>query len=238
MEERIKYPYVKKEIIGNCTLYLGDSLDIYPIIKNIDAIITDPPYGINHDCNFNKIKRGKLAKCNDYSNVIGDDEPFDPKWILDFNLPTILWGANYFCDKLPISNGWLVWDKLRPDTLDQATCELAWTNYVKGVRRFTHLWNGMMRASEKGENYHPTQKPVALYDWIFSLVWSKGLNVIFDPYMGSGPCGVSAIKNNKKYIGIEKDEHYFNISCERIAKETMTPWKYSNNKTALFEDYK
>lgn len=181
-----------------------------------DLIVTDPPYGISHKCNFAERGRGNLAACNDYPDVAGDNEPFDPTPLLELDVPTVLWGANHFADKLPPSGGWLVWDKERPDTLDQATCELAWTNCVKGVRRFRHLWNGMMRASERGENYHPTQKPVALMRWTLNLPWiPRGL--ILDPFMGSGPCGVAAMSTGHRYLGFDLVPEYCDIARRRIA---------------------
>jgi site-specific DNA-methyltransferase (adenine-specific) len=205
---------VKVEI-GDAVLYLGDCLDILPALPKVDAVITDPPYGIAHPCNFASRGRGKLAACNDYSDVHHDDRPFDPKHILSLGVPTALWGGNYFADKLPACSGWLVWDKERPDDLDQATCELAWTNYVKGVRRFRHLWNGMMKASERGENYHPTQKPSALGTWVLQLPWTP-TGTILDPYMGGGYMGVACAQLGRKFIGIEIEPKYFDIACRRI----------------------
>ena len=206
---------MRKEQIGLAELYLGDCLEILPTLSKVDAVITDPPYGIAHPCNFSKRGRGNLAACNDYQDVHDDNKPFDPSPWLALGVPTCFWGGNYFADKLPISSGWLVWDKERPDDLDQATCELAWTNYVKGVRRFRHLWNGMMKASERGENYHPTQKPVALQAWVLSLRWTpKG--TVLDPFMGSGTTGVACMKLGRKFIGIEIEPKYFDIACRRI----------------------
>jgi len=203
--------------IGDATLYLGDCRDILPTLTGVDAVVTDPPYGISHPCNFHERGRGNLAQCNDYPDVFGDDKPFDPTPFLAI-APCLFWGANYFADRLPPSSGWIVWDKERPDTLDQSTCELAWTNFVKGVRRIKHLWNGMMRASEQGENYHPTQKPVIVLQWILSLPWTpKG--TIFDPYMGSNPTGVACARLGRRFIGCEIEPKYFEIACERIDRE-------------------
>ena len=209
--------YKRKEIIGNATLYLGDCLGILPTLEKVDAVITDPPYGIAHPCNFSERGRGNLAACNDYSDVHDDNKQFNPEPLLALQVPICLWGGNYFADKLPASSGWLVWDKERPDDLDQATCELAWTNYVKGVRRFRHLWNGMMKASEKGESYHPTQKPAALLQWVLSLRWTPA-GTILDPFMGSGTTGVACMNLGRKFIGVEIHEPYFDIACERIAQ--------------------
>ncbi len=207
-------------------LHLSDTISIFngdcksiEMPREIDAIITDPPYGIAHPCNFSTRKRGKLAKCNDWPDVAGDSEPFDPAWILELDRPTILLGANWYADKLPPSGGWLVWDKERPDTLDQSTCELAWTNCIKGVRRVRHRWNGMIKASERGESYHPTQKPVALFDWILGLKWVKNAKYVFDPYMGSAPCGVACAKQGRGYLGVEINAQYFLTAKMRIGKE-------------------
>ena len=201
-------------------LYRGDCLEILPQLPDgcVDAVVTDPPYGIAHPCDFAARGRDNLAPCNDYGpHIHGDTTPFDPSPWLGLGVPTVLFGANYFADKLPVSSGWLVWDKERPDDLDQSTCELAWTNCVKGVRRFRYLWNGMMRAGERRENYHPTQKPVALFRWIFGLRWMPD-GLVLDPYMGSGPCGVAAVNLGRAFIGIEIDPGYFDIAVDRIRK--------------------
>jgi site-specific DNA-methyltransferase (adenine-specific) len=211
----VAQPWVRKEVIGNATLYLGDCLSILPTLPKVDAVITDPPYGISHPCNFAERGRSNLAACNDYPDVHMDDRPFDPSPFLALGVPTAMWGGNYFADKLPPCSGWLVWDKERPDELDQATCELAWTNYVKGVRRFRYLWNGMMRQGEKGQNHHPTQKPIALQEWVLGLKWTpKG--TILDPFMGAGSTGVACRSTGHQFIGIEIEPRYFQTACERI----------------------
>lgn len=202
-------------IIGDATLYLGDCLEILPTLPKVDAVITDPPYGIGHPCNFAARGRGNLAACNDYPDVYADDAPFDPAPWLALGVPVCMWGGNHFAERLPSSAGWLVWDKERPDDLDQATCELAWTNYVKGVRRFRYLWNGMMRAGERGQNWHPTQKPIALQEWVLGLAWTPR-GMILDPFMGSGTTGVACANLGRKFIGIEIERKYFDIACERI----------------------
>jgi site-specific DNA-methyltransferase (adenine-specific) len=209
-------PIVLK-LSDNVTIINGDCRDVLPV--ECDLICCDPPYGMAHPCNFAGRGRGNLAKCNDWSDVAGDAEPFDPAWILAMNKPTVLWGGNWFADKLPPSSGWLVWDKERPDELDQATCELAWTNCVKGVRRFRHLWNGMMKASEKGESYHPTQKPVALFAWVLALRWLTDAQTVFDPYMGAGPCGVACVRAGKRYVGVEIDPVHFETARDRLTRE-------------------
>ena len=212
--------FQRHDIAEGVTLYFGDCLEVLPTLEpgSVDAVVTDPPYGISHPCRYATRGRGALANCHDYPDVIGDNNPYDPAPLLAMQLPAVLWGGNHYADKLPASGGWLVWDKERPDQLDQATCELAWTNCVKGVRRFRHLWHGMMRASEHGETYHPMQKPVALYLWILGLPWLQH-ECILDPYMGCGPCGVACVRTGRKFIGIELDPTYFAIARRRIETE-------------------
>ena len=202
------------------TIWHGDCREILPTLPKVDLVLTDPPYGIDLPTNYKERGRGKLACCNNYAPVHGDIEPFDPTFIVRMNVPTVLWGANYYADKLPPVSGWLVWDKQRPKGIDQADCELAWTNYVKGVRIFRHLWHGMMRKTEHGENYHPTQKPTALIKWALGLKWTPA-GAILDPFMGSGTTLVAAKELGRKAIGIEIEERYCEIAVRRLSQEVL-----------------
>lgn len=204
---------------GGITLYLGDCREILPTLGTIGAILTDPPYGIAHPTNYQERGRGELAACRNYVPVFGDDEPFDPQWILDLGLPTLLFGGNHFADRLPASGGWIVWDKLRPHDLDQATAELAWTNFVKGVRVFRYLWNGMIRTGDETLD-HPTMKPAALWKWILELKWMPQ-GVICDPYMGSGTTLRACKDAGRKAVGIDIHEPYLEISAKRLAQEVF-----------------
>jgi len=134
-------------------------------------------------------------------------------------LPTVLWGANHYASRLPDASGWLVWDKERPDDLDQATCELAWTNFVKGVRRFRFMWHGMLRLTDEPLE-HPTQKPVELIKWILGLRWTPD-GVILDPYMGGGSTLRAAKDLGRQAIGIEIEEKYCEIAARRLAQEVL-----------------
>lgn len=207
-------PYYQDEAV---TIYHGDCREMTDLLDDVAIVITDPPYGIDHPTNYKTRGRGKLANCHDFPPVYGDTEKFDPSLWID--IPCCLWGANYFADRLPISSGWLVWDKLRPDTLDQATCELAWTNFVKGVRRFQWLWNGMMKA-EQGKLVHPTQKPVVLMKWIMTLKWTP-IGTVLDPYMGSGSTLRAAKDLGRRAIGIEIEECYCEIAAKRMSQMVM-----------------
>lgn len=200
------------------TIYHGDCREILPRLE-FDVLLSDPPYGISHPTDYAKRGRGKLARCNDFIPVHGDNVPFDPFHLMT-PADTILWGANYYADKLGPVSGWLVWNKERPHELDQATCELAWTNCVKGARVFNHLWNGMMRASEYGPLVHPTQKPIALMKWCLSLRWVRE-GIVCDPYMGAGSTLVAAKDLGRGAIGIEIEESYCEIAAKRLSQEVM-----------------
>jgi site-specific DNA-methyltransferase (adenine-specific) len=197
-------------------IFHGDCREILPGL-DFDWISTDPPYGINHATNYRG--RSKLALCKDYIPVHGDAEPFDPLWLIALNKPTLLWGANHYASLLPSESGWLVWDKERPHDLDQATAELAWTNFVKGVRVFRHLWHGMLRAS-KDAIVHPTQKPEALHKWCFALRWTPP-GIVIDPYMGSASLLRAAKDVGRRAIGIEIEERYCEIAAQRLSQEVL-----------------
>ncbi len=203
------------------TIYHGDCRDVLESVV-YDVMVTDPPYGIAHPTDYATRGRGALANTHDFPRVHGDSEPFDPSW-LDLRKPTCIWGANHFASRLPDSGGWLVWDKRVHEGVgvnDQADCELAWTNFVKGARVFRHMWNGFWRDSERGESYHPTQKPVALMNWVLSSKWTPE-GVILDPFMGSGATLRAAKDLGREAIGIEIDERYCEIAAKRLAQKVL-----------------
>lgn len=209
-------------IIGNATLFLADcrKLDL----PAADALITDPPYGIRKHMRWSAAPRRRhstLSSPNagmdrDWTDLVGDDEPFDPaRWI---NYPeVILWGGNNYSG-LPGSRGWLVWDKRRDQTPDdQGDAELAWTNMDRVIRVHRQVWRGIVREGSEnvsnGPKLHPTQKPIELMQWCVSL--TKGATIL-DPYMGSGQTGVAAVQQSRRFIGVEIVPEYFDIACERI----------------------
>jgi len=206
-------PYYQDEWV---TIYHGDCREILPQLPKVDLVLTDPPYGINLQTDYKSRKRG-LSQI-DYLPVYGDDKPFDPSHLLALDIDIVIFGAIYFADKLPVSNGWLIWDKrdLFPPN-DQADCELAWTNCVKGARLFRHRWSGYNRDSEREEHYHPTQKPVSLMRWCILQVdrWAGDKEMICDPYMGGGSVIRAAKDLNRKCIGVEIEEKYCEIAANR-----------------------
>ena len=186
--------------------------------KSVDAVITDPPYGIDYDP-----QSDKYGSFTPHNKIIGDNIPFDPTPLLRFD-KLIVWGGNCFASKLPDSKVWLAWDKVTKNYLKLriAEMELAWTKGISRPQMFRHLWSGAYRASEQGTKYHPTQKPVALMVWCIKLI-SKVGDTIFDPFMGSGTTGVAAIQLGRNFIGCEIDPDYFAIAEKRIKEATLQP---------------
>ena len=213
---------IPTRIIGDCQLYLGDCRDILPTLPKVDAVITDPPYGIGEAAGKNK-SRGKLAVAKDYGNDDWDNAPPD-KDLLDAIVgagdTAILWGGNYFI--VNPSSCWLVWDK-ENGASDFADCELAWTNMPKAVRRIKWRWAGMLQENmaQKEERVHPTQKPLAVMKWCIEQAGNP--QTILDPFMGSGTTGVAAVQMGRKFIGIERETKYFDIACKRIEQAYAQP---------------
>jgi len=204
-------------------LHRGDCLAIMPTLGKVNAVITDPPYGMNLATNYAERKRGALALCNNFRPIVGDNKPFDPRPFL-FASVVVMFGANYYAQRLPASGAWIVWDKL--DGLesgrelgfnDNSDCELIWTNKGNAARIIRHRWMGAMKGSEQDKTrVHPTQKPVALMEQIIRNYTNPG-DLVLDPFMGSGTTGVAAMLTGRRFIGIELDPRYFAVAEQRIA---------------------
>lgn len=217
------HPWKEKRVIGNAELYLGDCLEILPVIGKVDAVVTDPPYGIGEAAGKAKTRtsgltsaiRGGAAYRRDYGYSDWDDKPV-PQELMDAvrykSRWQIIFGGNYYA--LPPTSCWLIWDKLNGDT-DFADCELAWTNLKKAVRLIRYLWNGCMRMERHIHRTHPTQKPEHVMEWCISHL-PQGCTTILDPFMGSGTTGVACMNLGRKFIGIEIEPKYFEIACKRI----------------------
>lgn len=189
----------------------GNCRKVIKTLDGIDAVVTDPPYGVGYGVKY----KGGLGK---YAGVpiVGDDKPFDPARLLRFPV-VVLWGANHYADKLPPAAKWLVWDKREKNGgVDFADCELAWTNSDKPARVFRHVWCGGAKASERGYRVHPTQKPVALMKWCLDIMGIPKGATVLDPYMGSGSTGVACVMTGRNFIGIEIDEEYYRTAERRI----------------------
>lgn len=207
---------MQKETIGNAILYCGSCEDILPLLEPVDAVITDPPYGIDWK-----------PRVNHQDQPWKDEIDFDIRQFLSVGKYHLFWGGQYFADKLPVSEGWLTWCK-RPIDMDfsndnrtYATTELAWRDWGKS-KFYCQVWDGGMRAG-KAENRtfcHPSQKPIELMEWCIRQL-PKDQNIILDPFMGSGTTGVAAVQMGRLFIGIEREQQYFDIACKRIEQAQM-----------------
>lgn len=217
--------------IGNHRLLCGDSTDVDSVLKLIDknkkfSIYTDPPYGINLDgdnsnrgsntslmkggLNLKSFKDDTIQYAVDAFNITREFNPLKEVW----------WGANYYCHHLPQTNNWLVWDKRVDEKMrnTNSDCELAWVkDGHNSVRIFRHLWNGLIKASERGEKrVHPTQKPIALASYCFNE-YEMG-NTILDLFGGSGATMVASHQTKRKCLMMEFEPHYVQVIVDRMIK--------------------
>jgi site-specific DNA-methyltransferase (adenine-specific) len=215
---------VKWVEIGDCKLALGDCREILPTLGKVDAIVTDPPYGISHRRGTSKSRpNGRHAgavKSLGVSRIIGDDTPFDPSILLQW--PCLMWGANYYQVALPRGR-WLVWDKIEHGgSGDFSEAEIAWCSIPGATKIFRHMWMGVQRASQTGEpRQHPTEKPVALMEWCVGFL--PDAEVIADPFMGSGTTGIACVRASRSFVGIECDPVHFETACRRIEAAYKQP---------------
>lgn len=217
MRERFEQVVKRKEVIGGQTLYMGDCLEIMPLLGKVDAVVTDPPYGIDYG------RAGGFSASHGWGrwreNVAWDVER-PSKEIFNFMLACskeqIIWGGNYFADLLPATMRWLSWDKGQRD-FSLADFELAWTSQQKAARVFEYARG---KAVKDGKA-HPTQKPVALMEWCLGFL--PDAKTILDPFMGSGTTLVACQRLGRRGIGIEIDPDYFDIACKRVDEAARQP---------------
>ena len=194
--------------IGDATLYRGDCMEVLPTLGRFDAVITDPPYGIG---------AGREKPHNGWSDYgIGTWDLERPvRGIFDAMRAVsdmqVIWGGNYFTDYLPPSQQWLSWDKGQ-DGFSLADFELAWSSQDKACRRI----NYPRALALKDGKQHPTQKPIAVMRWCIEQAGHP--QTILDPFMGSGTTGVACAQLGRKFTGIEREQKYFDIACQRIER--------------------
>ena len=212
------------EHIGDATLYLGDCLEILPTLGRVDAVVTDPPYGINAA----RDRHSEQWGWRDYE-AGGWDKQTPPREAFDMlraaSREQIIWGGNYFTDRLPPSMGFLVWDKGQRD-FSLADCEIAWRSKPAAARVLTYSRAAAMLDGKE----HPTQKPVRVMEWCLGFL--PDAQTILDPFMGSGTTGVACANLGRKFIGIEIEEKYFDIACRRIEDAYKQPRLFDDPKPA------
>ena len=216
----------EKVIIGNAELWHGDCRKILPTLPKVDAVITDPPYGIDyaHSGGGGMVAKEGTRKSTKFGGekIAGDSEPFDPREFVDVAPIVAMWGANHYAHRLPIKPGqrWLSWDKgfAEVPTKSFSHCELCWTNRMGALRMLKHVWDGCFRQEEgnKTPRVHPTQKPERVMRWCMEQAGVPQAATVLDPFMGSGTTGVACMNLGLEFIGIERERRYFDIACRRI----------------------
>ena len=199
-----KYVYYREKDI---VLLHGDCLEILPLFEpdSVDLVLTDPPYGIN-------IANNPFRQAHEKSDW--DIEPINETHItamLNVSLWQIIWGGNYF--PLPPSQGFFVWDKVQPEDFSSAMCEMAWTNKQTPAK----IFKKRVTAYKK---FHPTQKPDELMKWCIDR-FIEPIDLILDPFLGSGTTAVAAKQLGRKCIGIEIEQKYLDIAIERLKQEVL-----------------
>lgn len=203
------------EVIGDCVLVLGDCRDILPTLGPVDAVVTDPPYGIGFAAQPTRYQRANGMKPQAWD----DSRPDDVVEALVERFPrVIIWGGNYF--SLRPTRGWLVWTKTG-NAPSMADLELAWTSMDMNSRRFEKSVASASREKDLQNGAHPSQKPVELMAWCLDYVPGDG--TVLDPFMGSGTTGVACVGRSRSFIGIEREPSYFDIACRRIEEAYKQP---------------
>tara|TARA_R100001594_G_scaffold581_3_gene2234 strand:+ start:4468 stop:5547 length:1080 start_codon:yes stop_codon:yes gene_type:complete len=207
-ESRVKLGDVWQ--LGKHRLMCGDSTKESDVSKlmnghKVDMVFTDPPYGMNAVS-----KSGVLSK-KYKKDIIGDDNTNIAEKSFNlindiFKCPQVWWGANYYANIIPNSEGWIVWDKNNGQS-DQTDCELAYTN----LRSVCRLYK---QASEKKNRVHPTQKPVSLFLWTIEKFNLKP-DIVLDVFLGSGSTLIACEKTNRVCYGMELDTKYCDVIIER-----------------------
>ncbi len=214
---------MRVEHIGDATLYLGDCLEILPSLGKVDAVVTDPPYGMawNGKVTRGKNGTGKQGPTRNYGETItNDDRQFDPFPWLHYS-QVIMFGFQHFNDRLPPGTV-LVWLKRYDSGFGSflSDADIAWMKGGCGVYCFRDL----SLQGDSNNRRHPTEKPVPLMRWCIE----KTTGTVRDPFMGSGTTGVACANLGRKFEGIEIEEKYFDIACRRIRDAYKQP--------RLFED--
>lgn len=235
----------RKEIIGDCTLYLGDCRDILPTLGPVDHVISDPPYeavmqALHAAVKLRRQDGGPQRQALDFDDISALREPFlaevariNGGWLLAFcNVEGVAaWKESILAHGLKFKTT-CIWNKpdatpklngqgpaLSYECITTTWCGSGHARWNGGGKRgvFTHCTNNPER-----HGGHPTEKPASLMRELVALFSNAGQRVL-DPFMGSGTTGVACVSLGRSFIGIERDLKYFDIACRRIEEAYRQP---------------
>ena len=209
--------------IGNATLHHADCRDVLPTLGQIDALVSDPPYGIDfkHSGSATRPVGMRAFVRSNAERIGGDDVAFDwATWAI-YTKNVLLFGANHWHAQ-PTFGSLLCWDKsIGIGPKDSFTDgEFMWTSQKTQRNVYRQLWKGICSSGEMRRNFvrvHVSQKPVELMRWCIELFRDEP-RTVFDPFMGSGSTGVACVQLGRAFVGIEFERKYFDIACERISR--------------------
>ena len=212
-------------LMSNVQLIHGDCMEYMATLpdKAFDLAVVDPPYGINWQGCFEggEVRRanGTIGRTSrksftkkQWDSVVPGKEYFDQLFRCSMN--QVIWGGNYF--SLSPTRGVICWDKLQPFE-NFSAWEMAWTSFSYPAKIFRYDNKGFM--NKDGRSIHPTQKPVALYNWILRNYAKPGQRIL-DTHLGSGSSAIAAHYFGCEFVGCEIDVDYFNAAKERFDRET------------------
>lgn len=229
--------YVRKEVIGAATLYLGDAREIVPTLKGVDTVVTDPPYLVSKGgfaANL-QLEGGFGGWMKDYGNqgdIVACELAFTEWLPLIYSVLPERAHAYFMTNGRNLkemqiaaeSAGFrlhtvLVWDKRTalPNKYYQNVTEFALFMFKGKARTINDpASKNLVTIFQRDESDHPTEKPVELMRlWIDNS--SVPGDTILDPFMGSGTTGVAALRAHRAFVGVEQDPHHFDTACRRIA---------------------
>lgn len=209
---------IKSHKIGNSIVYLQDCIEGMKQFPDgyFELAVCDPPYGIGATVtigsgDLKSARKGQNKWGNkEWDNKRPPDEYFKELFRISKN--QIISGGNYFADLLPPSRCWLVWDKMQ--RVNQADAEILWTSFPTSIRVYQFNCS-KLQGFMNPQRFHPTEKPVALYDWIYKNYATEGMKIL-DTHLGSQSNRISAEKNKMIFTAFETDEDYFNQGNKRF----------------------
>lgn len=185
-----------------------------------DLAVVDPPYGLERFKHGGSVINRYGDANGQWNNVKPSSEYFAELFRVSVN--QIIWGGNNF--DLPTSEYFIIWDKVNPQNFSFAQCEMAWTSCKVPAKIFTYN-----SQNESNDRIHPTQKPVALYRWIFDRYAKEG-DKILDTHLGSGSSRIAAYDAGLDFVGYEIDKEYFDKQEERFAQHTAQLSLFCNDE--------